>query len=100
MTDEPIKEAIAPCGLCCRTCFAHVDGDIRRYSMKLKEKWGKKDDIEYFWMLSRNRKKRDIMELYTITLDNRILIISGISSREKYNYFKDKLASVFNSISI
>ncbi len=40
MTDEPIKKTIAPCGLCCETCFAHVDGDIRKYSMKLKEKLG------------------------------------------------------------
>ena len=38
MTDERIKEAIAPCGLCCETCFAHVDGEIRKYSKKLKEK--------------------------------------------------------------
>ncbi len=40
MTDERIKESIAPCGLCCETCFAHVDGDIRSYSLKLKEKLG------------------------------------------------------------
>lgn len=40
MTNEKIKESIAPCGLCCETCFAHVDGDIRKYSMKLKEKLG------------------------------------------------------------
>ncbi len=40
MIDERIKESIAPCGLCCETCFAHVDGDIRRYSLKLKEKLG------------------------------------------------------------
>src|SRR4030042_6325971 len=40
MTDERIKESIAPCGLCCETCFAHVDGDIRRYSLELKEKLG------------------------------------------------------------
>ena len=40
MTGEEIKESIAPCGLCCETCFAHVDGDIRRYSLKLKEKLG------------------------------------------------------------
>ncbi len=40
MTDEKIEESIAPCGLCCETCFAHVDGDIRRYSIKLKEKLG------------------------------------------------------------
>jgi len=40
MIDEKIKESIGPCGLCCETCFAHVEGDIRKYSMKLKEKLG------------------------------------------------------------
>jgi hypothetical protein len=40
MNDEKIKASLAPCGPCCKTCFAHVDGDIRRYSLKLKEKLG------------------------------------------------------------
>lgn len=40
MVDGKIKEAIAPCGLCCETCFAHVEGDIRKYSLNLKEKLG------------------------------------------------------------
>ena len=40
MTTEQIKSSIAPCGLSCEKCFAHVDGDIRRYSSKLKEKLG------------------------------------------------------------
>jgi len=40
MTHEQLKETLAPCGLCCETCFAHVNGDIRKYSMKLKEKLG------------------------------------------------------------
>lgn len=40
MDPEQIKETLAPCGLCCETCFAHVNGDIRKYSMKLKEKLG------------------------------------------------------------
>lgn len=40
MSAEKIKQSVAPCGLCCETCFAHVDGDIRRYGMKLKEKLG------------------------------------------------------------
>ena len=40
MTPEQLKETLAPCGLCCETCFAHVDGDIRKYSMKLKETLG------------------------------------------------------------
>jgi len=40
MTNEQIKASLAPCGLSCEKCFAHVDGDIRRYSLKLKEKLG------------------------------------------------------------
>jgi hypothetical protein len=40
MKDDHIKEAVAPCGLNCETCFAHVNGDIRRYSGKLKEALG------------------------------------------------------------
>ncbi|MBW1784037.1 MAG: DUF3795 domain-containing protein [Deltaproteobacteria bacterium] len=40
MDYEEIKASLAPCGLSCETCFAHVDGDIRRYSLKLKEKLG------------------------------------------------------------
>lgn len=40
MTLEQIKKSLAPCGLNCEKCFAHVDGDIRRYSVKLIEKLG------------------------------------------------------------
>lgn len=40
MDYEQIKASLSPCGLSCETCFAHVDGDIRRYSLKLKEKLG------------------------------------------------------------
>ena len=43
MTTEQIKGAIAPCGLNCEKCFAHVDGDIRKYSLKLKENLGNFD---------------------------------------------------------
>ncbi len=31
MTTEQINAALAPCGLSCEKCFAHVDGDIRKY---------------------------------------------------------------------
>jgi len=40
MVSEQIKSSLAPCGLNCEKCFAHVNGDIRRYSLKLKEKLG------------------------------------------------------------
>ena len=40
MSDSSIKATIAPCGLCCETCFAHVNGDIRKLSIQLKERLG------------------------------------------------------------
>jgi hypothetical protein len=40
MDYEQVKESLGPCGLCCETCFARVDGDIRSYSQKLKERLG------------------------------------------------------------
>ena len=40
MVNDNILEAMGPCGLNCQKCFAHVDGEIRKYSMKLKEKLG------------------------------------------------------------
>ncbi len=43
MTSPQILEALAPCGLNCQKCFAHVDGDIRKYANKLKEKLGNFD---------------------------------------------------------
>lgn len=43
MTHETMKASLAPCGLSCEKCFAHVDGDIRRYSLKLKETLGNFD---------------------------------------------------------
>ena len=44
MTTDQIKSSIAPCGLSCEKCFAHVNGDIRRHSLKLKEKLGNFDN--------------------------------------------------------
>jgi hypothetical protein len=40
MVTQQILEALAPCGLSCEKCFANVNGDIRTYGMKLKEKLG------------------------------------------------------------
>lgn len=35
MSYEQIKASLAPCGLSCEKCFAHVDGDIRQYTLFL-----------------------------------------------------------------
>lgn len=40
MRMDQIKQALAPCGLSCEKCFAHVDGEIRQYAMKLRDALG------------------------------------------------------------
>ncbi|MCP4023082.1 MAG: DUF3795 domain-containing protein [Desulfobacteraceae bacterium] len=43
MIPQQILEAIAPCGLSCKKCFAHIDGDIRKFSRQLNKKLGNFD---------------------------------------------------------
>ena len=43
MAYDKILDALSPCGLSCEKCFANIDGDIRKYSLKLKEKLGNFD---------------------------------------------------------
>ena len=43
MDHETVKQTLAPCGLCCETCFAHTDGEIREYALMLQEKLGNFD---------------------------------------------------------
>lgn len=40
MDRETVKEILAPCGLCCETCFAHERGEIRKHAESLQEKLG------------------------------------------------------------
>ncbi len=40
MIDEQILESLSPCGISCEKCFAHINGDIRKHSLMLKEKLG------------------------------------------------------------
>ena len=35
-----IKNRLAPCGLHCGKCYAFVDGDVKSYSLRLKESLG------------------------------------------------------------
>lgn len=43
MPYDDILNSISPCGLSCEKCFANENGDIRRYSLRLKEKLGNFD---------------------------------------------------------
>lgn len=43
MISDNILNALGPCGLHCEKCFAHIDGEIRKYSSMLLEKLGNFD---------------------------------------------------------
>ncbi|MBN2038658.1 MAG: hypothetical protein JW864_01355 [Spirochaetes bacterium] len=66
-------------------------------SRKVAQKWGEKDTSDYYWTLSNHTE--GVMESYAISCKQKILIVSGISSKDKYNFFKKKINSVFQSIS-
>jgi len=40
MISRDILNALGPCGLICEKCFAHRDGEIRKYSLRLLDKLG------------------------------------------------------------
>jgi hypothetical protein len=40
MEYKEISDSLAPCGLDCRRCFAHSEGEIKMLSLKLKERLG------------------------------------------------------------
>ncbi|MDY6932866.1 MAG: hypothetical protein SVZ03_01425 [Spirochaetota bacterium] len=66
---------------------------------RLKERWGKKDGIEYLWTLSRDNKN-NIMEIYTIPRRNYAIILTGSAPRDKYKFFRHMIGSMFRSIRI
>jgi hypothetical protein len=43
MDYDQIKSRLAPCGLHCGKCYAFGDGDVKKYSYKLKEALGNFD---------------------------------------------------------
>lgn len=65
----------------------------------VKMRWGKNDHCEYYWTISRDNKKR-VMESYAIVGSTHAVIISGVTSRERYRFFKPKIESVIESLRI
>ncbi|HQO02025.1 MAG TPA: hypothetical protein PLI62_07130 [Spirochaetota bacterium] len=63
----------------------------------VKTKWGRKNNIDYFWSLARDNNS-SIRESYLFQNGNNAVIISGSTTRNRYNFFKKKLDSVFESV--
>lgn len=61
MDQEQLKAAVAPCGLNCEKCFAHVGGEIRRLSLQLREKLG---NFEPYAQRYRIMLKEPVFEKY------------------------------------
>lgn len=63
----------------------------------VKNRWGTKDSNDYLWILSHDRDK-NIMETYSISGEDHVLIIFGKTTRQGYQSFKDDIKSFFSSI--
>ncbi|PKL40096.1 MAG: hypothetical protein CVV44_07735 [Spirochaetae bacterium HGW-Spirochaetae-1] len=66
-------------------------------SKPLKERWGRQDDADYYWVLARGRDNR-LSECYVIGKDGFAFIVEGNSTKNKYVLFSQKLGDVFRSI--
>lgn len=71
----------------------------RMGSRIVKMRWGKSRISEYFWTLSRDNKKM-IMEAYAMVNDRCAFVISGVTTRERYRFFRSKMAYLIESIKL
>lgn len=63
----------------------------------VRQRWGRRDALSYFWAISRGADKR-IIESFTIESGGSAIVLAGTSTRARYPAFKNILASVFQSV--
>ncbi len=63
----------------------------------IKKRWGKKDNHDYFWILSKDNGN-NIMQIYTFSEKGMVYIICGRSEGGKYIFFKGIFDKVFDSL--
>jgi hypothetical protein len=61
------------------------------------KKWGKKESLDYYWVLSRDSSGA-VNETYTLKRDDYTFILSGETDSARYRFFRIRLESVFDSI--
>lgn len=71
---------------------------LRLKGMKpVMKKWGKKEKLDYYWILSRDESGA-VYEIYTLKRDDYAFILSGETDSLRYSFFRKRLESVFDSI--
>ena len=65
----------------------------------VKMRWGKSRISEYFWTLSRDKNKM-IMEAYAMVNDRCAFVVSGVTTRERYRFFRSKMAHLIKSMQL
>ena len=63
----------------------------------IKNKWGKINNMDFYWTLSCDSSK-GIIETFAIERGAKALILSGKTMRDRYSIFKINLNSILNSI--
>jgi len=71
----------------------------RNGGIMIGKRWGSKEGKKYLWMLSKN-KPGSIFETYAVSGKGYVLFLSGKTGKKKYNFFKSKFDSIFESLII
>jgi len=63
----------------------------------VKQRWGRRDNSDYFWTLARSPGK-SVMELYVLETGEGAIVVSGTAPRDRYTAFKVRLDALFESM--
>ena len=63
----------------------------------IEKRWGKVNDVEYLWILAKDRD-RNITETCSVSKDGYALLISGKTSRNQHAQFSEQFRSIINSL--
>ncbi len=63
----------------------------------VKQRWGKTENMDYFWTLARSPGK-NVMEVYVLGEGEGAIVVSGLTPRDRYTAFKAHLDAVFESM--
>ena len=63
----------------------------------VQQKWGETEGSQYYRAVSRNRDD-NVMELYVIERDDFLIVLSGRTTRDKYNNLSRHMDEIFGSV--
>ncbi|HNV47236.1 MAG TPA: hypothetical protein PLE73_04325 [Spirochaetota bacterium] len=63
----------------------------------VSDRWGTQESRAYYWTLSRDRRAQ-VMETMTVNGARGPVIIAGVTTKSRYNFFKQHIDALFQSV--